>query len=58
MAGTSEGRVILSGNTLKLTGEETTEQRVEETEYATLLTERFGMKIENQEWRKPTCTAG
>jgi arylamine N-acetyltransferase len=55
---TPEGRVILTGNTLKLVGEETTELRIEEAEYTAVLAERFGMKIENQEWRKPTCTAG
>ncbi len=50
--------MILSGNTLKLIGEVTTELQIEETEYATVLTERFGMKIEAPGWRKPTCPAG
>ena len=56
--GTPEGSGILSGNTLKLVGEETTELRIEEAEYAAVLAERFCMKIETPEWRKPTCAAG
>ena len=50
--------MILTGNTLKLVGEETTELRIEEAEYAAVLAERFCMKIETPEWRKPTCAAG
>ena len=50
---TPRGRITLTGNTLKEVGEDTSETRIEEPEYETVLAERFGVVLEAPSWRVP-----
>lgn len=49
------GRVSLSGNTVKETGETSSETRIDEAEYTTLLAERFGISLDSPGWQRPFC---
>jgi N-hydroxyarylamine O-acetyltransferase len=50
---TPRERITLTGNTLKEVGEDTSETRIEEPEYETVLAERFGVVLEAPSWRVP-----
>jgi N-hydroxyarylamine O-acetyltransferase len=50
---TPQGRVTLTGNTLKEVGEQSVETAVAETEYVTVLAERFGMMLHDASWSNP-----
>jgi N-hydroxyarylamine O-acetyltransferase len=47
------GRISLSGNTLKETGESVSEIQIQENEYTTVLSERFGISLDTPNWRRP-----
>ncbi len=47
------GRVSLSGNSVKETGENNSEVRIHEADYTTVLAQRFGIALNSPCWRRP-----
>ena len=50
---TPEGRVSLTGNTLKQSGDHTAERSISEAEYTAVLEAQFGIRIASLDWQRP-----
>ncbi len=50
---TPEGRISLSGNSLKISGSTDSESPVDEKAYTTVLAKHFGISLESPTWRRP-----